>query len=226
MANGSCVINPADVTVIAVVDYGAGNLNSVANALRFLGVQPLVSSDPAALNAADGIILPGVGAFADAMCRLSALGLVDPIRRMAGEGRVPLLGICLGMQLLAEHATEGGACEGLGLLLGRVELIPVNDLPLPHVGWNEVAWTKGSVLGAGIAPGAHFYFDHSYCFLGDEGQVTGRADYGRPLAAAVEAGSIMGAQFHPEKSQTNGLRLIRNFTRVVEASRPARKAAC
>lgn len=226
MENGSCAINPADASVIVVVDYGAGNLNSVANALRFLGLRPLVSSDPAALDTADGVILPGVGAFADAMHRLSGLGLVDPIRRIAGGGQVPLLGICLGMQLLAEHATEGGACEGLGLLPGRVELIPVNELPLPHVGWNEVAWTGGSVLGAGIAPGAHFYFDHSYCFFGDDNQVVGRADYGGPLAAAVEAGSIMGAQFHPEKSQVNGLRLIRNFTRVVEAARPARKMAC
>ncbi len=226
MANGSCAINSVDKPVIVIVDYGAGNLSSVANALRFLGSQPAVSSDPAALQNADGIILPGVGAFADAMGRLAQLGLINPIRKIAGEKRVPLLGICLGMQLLAEHATEGGACEGLGLLPGRVELVPVNDLPLPHVGWNEVAWTDGSVLAAGIAPGAHFYFDHSYCFLGAESQVVGRTDYGQPLAAAVEAGTIMGAQFHPEKSQVNGLRLIRNFTRVVEATQRAGISGC
>jgi glutamine amidotransferase len=206
---------------IVIVDYGVGNLRSVQKALEHVGAPAVISADPAATDPANadapaGVVLPGVGAFGDGMAELRRRGLVEPLRRWAAAGQ-PLLGICLGMQLLFDSSEEMGDHQGLGLLPGRVLRFPPGDLKVPHVGWNRLRPVKPSPEGqhpllAGIDGGAYAYFVHSYYVEPAEpGDVLATTDYGLEFASIVGRGQVWGAQFHPEKSQEVGLRLLSNF---------------
>ena len=199
---------------VAVIDYGLGNLGSVRRAIAELGAEPVLAASPDALKGADRVIRPGVGSFADGMSLLNARGWVGAIRDEAAKGK-PVLGICLGMQLLASRGTEGGDNEGLDLIGG--EVVALRDLGcelrIPHVGWNEVAVKNGAskILG-GIPGGTDFYFVHSYAFTPkDPGDVLATTTYGATIAAVVGRGSVAGTQFHPEKSSKAGFRVLRNF---------------
>lgn len=195
--------------MIAVIDYGMGNLHSVQTAIARLGHEAKVSSDEAEILAADGAILPGVGAFGDAMANLEATGLAQTVRRFAASGR-PLLGICLGMQLLFTESEEHGRHAGLNVLPGRVVRFS-RDLKVPHMGWNRLAFRRPSPLFAGLSEG-YAYFVHSYHVLPDrEGDLLAETDYHGPVAAIVGRGNVFGMQFHPEKSGGLGMRLLGNF---------------
>jgi glutamine amidotransferase len=199
---------------VALIDYGMGNLGSVRRAIGELGAEPLLADAPAKLGGAERIILPGVGAFGDGMGLLQAGGWVNAIREEAAKGK-PVLGICLGMQLLATRGVEGGETEGLGLVPGDV--VPLAslgcELRIPHVGWNSVALRgAGAGLMRGIPEGTDFYFVHSYAFRPrDPADVVATTAYGVPIPAVVARGNVMGTQFHPEKSSRAGFRLLRNF---------------
>jgi glutamine amidotransferase len=198
---------------VLVVDYGMGNLASARRSFEECGARVEVSRDPAAVRTASRIVIPGVGAFAQAMQRLRSAGWVDSIREAAAEG-VPVLGICLGMQLLAEEGDEGGVAQGFGLIKARIERL-VARVPserIPHVGWNEVHPRSGIRLFDGIAPGADFFFVHSYHMVPRESSaVIATTPYCGDIVSAVQQGVVTGVQFHPEKSSRSGLRLIRNF---------------
>lgn len=207
---------------LAVVDYGMGNRRSVVKALEQIGAAVRVSDDPAALHAADGLVVPGVGAFPAAMASLRERGLIEAIRAAAADGR-PVLGICLGMQLLFERSSELGDTPGLGLLAGEVTRVRAGELRIPHIGWNEVTFTRPSPLTAQLAPtGAAFYHVHSYAARpADADDVVGTTTYGETFATIVEHETVMGAQFHPEKSSAAGLALLRAFAaRCAAARRP------
>jgi glutamine amidotransferase len=201
--------------MIVIVDYGVGNLRSVQKSLERVGAAAVVRSDPAALDGARGIVLPGVGAFGDGMEHLRARGFVEPLLRQVAGGK-PLLGICLGMQLLFEGSEEMGSHQGLGLLPGRVVRFPEGDLKVPHIGWNQLepARHAGPLLD-GIAAGAYAYFVHSYYVLPAEaGDVLATTEYGVEFASVVGRDRVWGAQFHPEKSQEVGLRLLSNWLSI------------
>lgn len=202
--------------MIAVVDYGMGNLRSAQKGFEHAGVTDVVvTSDPAAIEAADGIVLPGVGAFRDAAATLRDSGMADVLRRRTDAG-VPFLGICLGMQLLASVGHEDGEWEGLGIIPGECVRLP-EGVKVPHIGWNTVAYPRESPLFEGIPEGSAFYFVHSYRLVpSDENAVIGVAEHGTRFAAAVQRGNIFAVQFHPEKSSELGLRLLANFGRLVE----------
>lgn len=194
----------------AIVDYGVGNLKSVSNALAYLGREGRVTGDPRELELADAVILPGVGAFPDAADKLRQSGLEGPL--LAQVGKKPILGICLGMQLLFERGVEVRPCRGLGLIPGRVERIRT-ELKLPHIGWNSLHFPGNSPLFAGLDEGTYVYFVHSfYGAAARPEQVSAVMDYGVPVTAAVENGLVFGCQFHPEKSGEAGLRILKNFT--------------
>jgi glutamine amidotransferase len=199
--------------MIAVIDYGMGNLASVLNAVRPVAPDAAPVVDPDVLADVDGIILPGVGAFGDAVRRLADQRLDTAIIAAAERG-TPLLGICLGMQLLAAAGFEFGEHRGLGLIPGEVRPIPAADgLRIPHMGWNAVEEPRGVLLEGAVAP--TFYFVHSYALVADDpAHVTGVVDYGTRLTALVERGNVLGVQFHPEKSQDDGLLVLRNFARL------------
>lgn len=193
----------------AIVDYGVGNLMSVANALRYLGMDSRITGEAGALERADAIILPGVGAFPDAWDKLTGSGLDRVLRQEAA--RKPILGICLGMQLLFQGGDEVRPCPGLGFVKGRVKRIPTG-LKLPHIGWNSLEFVTPSPLFQGVDEGSYVYFVHSFCgWAEDEGQVIARTDYGTSVVAAVQSGNVFGTQFHPEKSGETGLQMLRNF---------------
>jgi glutamine amidotransferase len=198
---------------IAVVDYGAGNLRSVAKALERSGLRAEVCRDPASLRDADGVVLPGVGAFADAATSLRAKGLDEAIIAAIDAGR-PYLGLCLGLQLLFEESDEHGATPGFGLLPGRIGRFGDRDqdgrvLRVPHIGWNTVRFQGSHPMVQRLPAEDCFYFVHSYRAVPrDPSQVVGTTDYGGPFAAAVAKGSAFAVQFHPEKSQSSGKRLL------------------
>ena len=193
----------------AIVDYGVGNLKSVTNAMDYLDLKTCITSDPNELERADAIILPGVGAFPDAADRLRASGLDQLLCREAK--RKPILGICLGMQLLFERGEEVRNCDGLGLVSGSVRKIET-DLKLPHIGWNSLTFPNPSPLFAGLEEGSYVYFVHSFCGVAsDPSQIIAQTDYGVPVVAAVNHGNVYGCQFHPEKSGEVGLQILRNF---------------
>jgi len=194
---------------IAIVDYGVGNLKSVSNAFAYLGEEPLITGDPGELEMADTIILPGVGAFPDAADKLRASGL-DRVVLEQGK-RKPILGICLGMQLLLERGEEVRSCAGLGVVKGLAARIPT-QLKLPHIGWNTLTFPNKSPLFRGLEEGSSVYFVHSFSAQNtDPSQVIALTDYGIPVTAAVQSGSFYGCQFHPEKSGETGLIILRNF---------------
>jgi glutamine amidotransferase len=210
------------VTTIAVVDHGMGNRRSVEKALERVGARALVTSDHDALRAADGLVVPGVGAFAAAMRAMRERGLDEVVLERAAQ-RTPVLGVCLGMQLLFDSSTELGGDSGLGLLPGEVVAlreVAAAAQKVPHIGWNEVAFARASPLLDGLGERAAFYHVHSFVARpADEGDVLGRGDYGGPFASIVARGEVFGVQFHPEKSSTAGLALLANFTRVCASVR-------
>lgn len=211
--------NPdAPTALVAVINCGVGNLNSVRNALAKLGADSLEASAPEDLARAQAVILPGVGAFPPAMRNLRAMGLDKALEREVLEKRKPFLGICLGMQLLADSSEEFGLTPGLAWISGRVERMPENGVRLPHVGWNVVTG-RDPLMFARIPEQAHFYFDHSYHLACDNGDCAAMGDYGAPFVAAVRKGNIWATQFHPEKSQLYGLMLLRNFLNTVKAEK-------
>jgi glutamine amidotransferase len=202
------------VTAIAILDYGMGNLRSVAKAVAQVGGEARITSDPAAAAESDGVILPGVGAFPKAMARVRELGHDRLVAERIGRG-APVLGICLGLQLLFDSSSEGAGAEGLGLLPGTVEPVPSNGLKVPHIGWSPVRWAHASQLTEGLGEDPAFYFVHSYTPRPEQDDdVLGTASYGEPFVCAVERPPLYGAQFHPEKSSGAGLRLLRNFVGI------------
>ncbi len=199
---------------IAVVDYGMGNRRSVEKALQRVGAQAFVTRDHAALRAADGLLLPGVGAFPAAMATIGELGLDEVLRECAAAG-TPLFGSCMGMQLLFEHSSEHGGAAGLGLLRGEVRELRAPGLKLPHIGWSEVRWRGPSVLSDGLADPCFLYHVHSFVAQpADPEVVLASAEYGERFPAVVGAGNVFGAQSHPEKSSAHGLRLLGNFVAI------------
>ena len=198
--------------MITIVDYDAGNLKSVEKALISLGETPRISRDPEEIRRAQKLILPGVGAFGDAMENLRRFGLVEPLREAAAAG-TPLLGICLGMQLLFDDSEETPGVKGLSILPGSILRIPAAPgLKIPHMGWNSLAIRENSRLFAGIPQDVHVYFVHSYYLKAQrEEDVAAVTDYGTRIHAAVESGSVFGCQFHPEKSSRVGLSILSNY---------------
>lgn len=195
---------------IAVVDYGAGNLRSVARALQASGAETVVTDRPSDLVAAHGVVLPGVGAAGSAMRGLAERGLIDPVREVVASGK-PFLGVCLGLQVLMSWSDENGGVECLGVVPGRVSRLP-EGLKVPHIGWNQVQRRHDHRLFDEIADGANFYFVHSYAVVPeDPADVVSVTEYGVEFASAVARNNVVATQFHPEKSSTAGLRVYRNF---------------
>jgi glutamine amidotransferase len=204
-------------TRIAILDYGMGNLRSVEKALEHVGVTATITNDAGEVRAADGVILPGVGAFPRAMERIRELGLDELIAERRAEG-VPILGICLGLQLLFESSTELGGSGGLGLFDGPVAELEAEGLKVPHIGWEPVRWEQESRLTEGIPSETPFYFVHSFAPRPSGEELLGTAVYGARFACAAERDNVFGVQFHPEKSSSAGLRLLSNFAGVCAKS--------
>ena len=197
--------------MIAVVDSGSGNLRSVERALAHAGGAPVLTRDPDVVRRADKVVVPGQGAFADCMAAMQRSGLDEAVREVVRAG-VPYLGICLGLQILFEDSEEHGPVAGLGILPGHVVRLPSGPLKVPHIGWNQVRGAGDEPLLRGIPAEAHFYFIHSYVAVPDQARsVALTCDYGGAFCAAVREGNLFACQFHPEKSQTVGLRLLGNF---------------
>jgi glutamine amidotransferase len=204
----------AGAVKVAVLDYGMGNLRSVEKAVQRVGADAHITSDPDAARQADGLILPGVGAFPEAMRRIREREYDTLIGATLAEAK-PVMGICLGMQLLFESSSEHEGAWGLGLLQGRVDQLDAGDLKVPQLGWNEVRWLRASPLVEGIPNPGYFYFANSYAVrVVDEHDVLGESDYGSDFVAVVEHPPLYGAQFHPEKSSTHGLRMLENFVGI------------
>jgi glutamine amidotransferase len=203
---------------IAVVDYGMGNRRSVQKALEHVGARVAITSDHERLRGADGLVVPGVGAFPLAMANLNRLGLAELIRASARRG-TPVLGICLGMQLLFDRSRELEPTDGLGLIPGEVSWLATGGLRVPHIGWNEVVFERPSPLTAGLpAGGCPFYHVHSLAARpADPGDVVATTTYGERFATIVARESVLGVQFHPEKSSSHGLRMLQSFVELVRA---------
>jgi len=202
---------------IAILDYGMGNLRSVEKALEHVGVTASITNDAGEARAADGVILPGVGAFPRAMERIRELGLDELVAEGREEG-VPILGICLGLQLLFDTSSELGGADGLGLLEGSVGELDAEGLKVPHIGWEPVRWERDSRLTDGIPSETPFYFVHSFAPRPRAEDLLGSAVYGNRFACAAERDNVFGVQFHPEKSSAAGLRLLSNFAGVCAKS--------
>lgn len=198
--------------MIAIIDYGAGNLHSVKNALDFLGADNIVTGNKEEILSADKVILPGVGAFGDAMKCLEERGLVETVKAVAENGK-PFLGICLGLHLLFEESEESPNVKGLGIFKGKIVKIPDNgNLKIPHMGWNNIRITKDSKILRNIGNEPYVYFVHSYYVEAeDESVVSAYTEYGQRLDIAVEQGNVFATQFHPEKSGDTGMEILKNF---------------
>ncbi len=205
------------MTRLAILDYGMGNLRSVAKALEHVGARPELTNDHARVREAEGVVLPGVGAMPKAMDRVRRLGLDELLRERVDAG-LPLIGLCMGMQLLFESTTELGGAEGIGLLDGPVEQLDAPGLKVPQIGWNPVAWRRGSALNAGLPDPCAFYHANSFAPRpARHADVLGTAEYGSEFVSAVARGRVYGVQFHPEKSGPHGLSLLGNFVRACVA---------
>ncbi len=203
--------------MIAIIDYGAGNLRSVVNAIGRLGYRAEITRDPGEVLSAQAVILPGVGAAADTMENIKRLGLVGPIGQLIAEGR-PFLGVCIGLQILFTGTEEGGWHECLGVIPGRVKKLP-SGLKIPHMGWNQVKQRRSHPIFDGIPDEANFYFVHSYYVEPeDKSLVAGETDYGLPICSVIARGNLIGTQFHPEKSGEFGLRMYDNFIKLAMAA--------
>jgi glutamine amidotransferase len=197
--------------MIAIVDYGMGNLRSVQKAVEQVGFEAVLVQSPEELEEAEKLILPGVGAFADAMKGLEERGLVEPIIRHIRQGR-PFLGICLGLQLLFSESMEDGLHTGLNIIPGKVLRFPQNGLKVPHMGWNQVSFLRDVPLARGVPQGSYMYFVHSYYVCPEDPEVVaGTTEYGPSFASFIWKDNVFATQFHPEKSQAVGLALLRNF---------------
>ncbi len=198
--------------MIAIIDYGMGNLRSVQKGFEQVGHSATITSDPAVIAKAERVVLPGVGAFGDAMQELNARGLVEPIKTFVASGK-PFLGICLGLQLLFEVGHEDGHHAGLGLLGGEVRRFELpHDFKVPHMGWNQLLIRRPAPILAGLPDGVHMYFVHSYYVVPrDPAVIATETDYGGPFVSSIWRGNIFATQFHPEKSQNDGLRILKNF---------------
>ena len=206
---GGCALNKGCV-MITIIDYGAGNLANVTNALNHLGIGSEIVTEPERIYSAEKIILPGVGAFAPAMERLKTSGLAEPVSEKARAG-TPLLGICLGMQLLFTESEEGGLCRGLDLVPGRVVRFE-GAMKIPHMGWNSLEFSRDVSLNSEIVSGKYAFFVHSYhCVPKNDDFIIAKTEYGTRFVSIVGRDSIFGVQFHPEKSQQTGLALLKNF---------------
>lgn len=203
--------------MIAIIDYDAGNIKSVEKAFQFLGEEVVLTRDRNVILNADGVVLPGVGAFGDAMEKLHRYGLVAVIHE-AVEKKIPFLGICLGLQLIFERSDESPGVEGLGLLKGEILHIPEESgLKIPHIGWNSLKFLGKGRLFGGLEESAYVYFVHSYYLKAeDEGIVTAVTEYGTTIHASVEQVNLFACQFHPEKSSDTGLKILRNFISVTK----------
>lgn len=200
--------------MIAIIDYGAGNLFSVKNALDYLHIETMITANPADLNAADGLILPGVGAFRDAMTMLNNSGFTEAIKQQTAAGK-PLLGICLGMQMLFEKGYEFGETDGLGLIPGCVQLIDGGGLKIPHMGWNDLTILHDCALNEGVQDGDYVYFVHSYRAETNDDYISCYTTYNEKIPGLVFHNNIYGAQFHPEKSGQVGMTILKNFAKLV-----------
>ena len=203
---------------IVVIDYGAGNLRSVARALARVDTAPVVSADPSDIDRAGGVVLPGVGAAADTMSNLISRNLVEPLRSYIAAGR-PFLGVCMGLQALFDWSEEGGGQDCMGVLPGEIRRFPVGEgRKVPHMGWNTVEWVREHPVVEGIPSGSAFYFVHSfYPALTDESLRLGLTDYGVTFPSVVARSNVVATQFHPEKSSDHGLQLYQNFVRWARA---------
>lgn len=204
--------------MVAIIDYGVGNLFSLKSSFSAIGADAVVTSSKSELERAESIILPGVGAFCDAAKKLKDSGLEDTVISLAKAGK-PLMGICLGMQLLFEKSYEYGEHSGLGLIKGEIrpiEAVIPKDYKIPHIGWNSLEIRKPTPIFENVKNGEYVYFVHSYYVADCESSVTAVSDYGAPLTASVQAGNIFGCQFHPEKSGETGLKILRSFVALGE----------
>ena len=201
--------------MLAIIDYDAGNIKSVINAFKMLGTEALVTRDPKEIMKADHVILPGVGAFGDAMSKLNEYDLTDVIHEVAGNG-TPFMGICLGLQLLFDSSEESEGVSGLGILRGKIKRIPDNGvLKVPQIGWNSLSYPNAGRLFKGIDEESYVYFVHSYYLdAEDKGIVTATTEYGTTIDASVEQGNVFACQFHPEKSAEVGMEILKNFLSV------------
>lgn len=209
-----------NLTNIKIIDYGMGNIQSVKNAFELLNNKVEIINDPSSIKNADGIILPGVGAFSNAMKNLKERKLIEPLKEAVINQKVPLLGICLGMQLLADNSEERGNNEGLSFISGKIRKIPHKEgYRLPHVGWNDVTVKKKEPLFKNIIDKGSFYFVHSYRFECDDEFVVATTNYGQNINAVVRKENIFGVQFHPERSQRKGLHLLANFVNYIKGTK-------
>lgn len=208
--------------MITIIDYGAGNLRSVVNAIAKLGYQAKITSSPGELRDASAVILPGVGAAGDTMQNLKELGMVDPIRQLIAENR-PFFGVCLGLQVLLTGTEEGGGHQCLDIIPGRVRKLPPG-LKIPHMGWNQVKQKVAHPVFADIPDRTNFYFVHSYYVEPeDKSLIAGETDYGIPICSVLARGNLVATQFHPEKSGEFGLRMYDNFIKLAMAAKPGRQ---
>lgn len=202
--------------MIAIIDYGAGNIESVRKAFEYIGAEVVLTSDPEVLMNSDAAVLPGVGSFGDAMDNIKKRGLLEPIKNFAASGK-PFLGICLGLQILFESSEESPGVEGLGILKGKIVRIPGGEgLKIPHMGWNSLEFKEEGDLFEGIENGAYVYFVHSYYLKSEEDIVSTVAKYGVEIHASVHKGNVRACQFHPEKSGATGIKILKNFVKKVE----------
>ena len=204
--------------MIAIIDYDAGNIKSVEKAILTFGEEVILTRDRNVILSSDGVILPGVGSFGEAMRKLDDYGLTDVIREVA-ERKIPLLGICLGLQLLFEYSEESPEAKGIGVLKGHIKRIPDTGLKIPHIGWNDLSYPNPGRLFKDVPEGTYVYFVHSYYLEADDPAiVTATTEYGTTIQASVECGNIFATQFHPEKSSDAGLKMLKNFIDIVKSN--------